>query len=180
MKHFNKIVKSCKGVDWTEVRFNLETRPIEELLMENINEIEWEGRFKDCSDVEDAMDVVWSILDEVEDGCVTEEIKELHSKIEEEITNREEIYSYLKPGDEINVNYPRIRQCQHISNSVQRLRYFQDWLMCDSCHHSQLVDEIIDKHFRPVLREQLLVQVPDWADEIVKMTDPYDVIRQCC
>lgn len=179
MNHFNKIVKSCGGTDWEEVILKLEIRKIEELLIENIEGIEWEGRFKDCSDVEDAMDVVWSVLDEVQDESVISEIEELHSKIENEITRREEMYSDLKPH-EINPHYPRFRNCQHIDNSTQRLRNLQGWLMCDSCKYIHLVDEIIDKHFLPVLKEHLLIQIPDLAEEIVDATNPYGVRKHCC
>lgn len=179
MNHFNKIVKSCGGTDWEEVILKLGIRKIEELLIENIEGIEWEGRFKDCSDLEEAMDVVWRVLDEVEDEIVTSEIEELHSTIENEITRREEMNSYLKPY-EINPHYPHVRKCQHIDNSTQRLRNLQGWLMCDSCHHSRLVDEIVDNHFLPVLKEHLLIQIPDLAEEIVDAANPYDAIRQCC
>jgi hypothetical protein len=168
MKHFNKIVKSCGGTDWTEVIFKLKIREIEQHVIENIEGIEWEGRFNDCSDVDDAMDVVWEILDEVEDDSVTREIEELHSKIENEITRREEMYSYLKPY-EINPHYPRFRNCQHIDNSTQRLRNLQNWLMSDPSKYIHLVDEIIDEHFRPVLREHLQAQVPDLAEKIVEV-----------
>jgi hypothetical protein len=173
MEHFNKIVKSCAGTDWTEVIFNLKIRKIEQQLIENIEGIEWEGRFKGFSDVDSAVAVVWEIINDVDSKSVTRQIESLLGEIENEITQRKEMYSYLKPGDEINQGYPRFRNCQHIDNSIERLRYLQEWLMSESGNHSTFVQEIIIERFRDDLKEHLQAQVPDWAEEIMNVTNVY-------
>ncbi len=179
MEHFNNIVKSCGDTDWTEVIFNLKIRKIEQHVIENIEGIEWEGRFKGCSDVDNAVEIVWEIINDIDSESVTRQVDAIHGEIENEITLRKEMYSYLKP-DEINQNYPRIKNCQHIDDSTQRLKNLQNWLICDSCKHSRLVDEIINERLRPVLRQHLLVQVPDWADEIMDATNPFNIEKGCC
>lgn len=172
MKHFNKIVKSCAGTDWSEVIFNLKIRKIEQQVIENIEGIEWEGRFKGCSDLDSAVEVVWEIIDDVDSKSVTRQIETLLGEIKNEIKRREEMYSYLKP-DEINQDYPRFRNCQHIDNSIERLRYLQEWLMSESCNTSRFVQEIIIERFRDVLKEHLEAQVPDLAEKIVAVTNVY-------